>query len=81
MKMNFMNNKIYQSDIEQIADFPIRWSDFAGKTILLTGASGMIASVLIDVFMKRNARLESDELGVNLIAVSRNEEKAKKKVW
>ena len=79
MKMNFMNNKIYQSDIEQIADFPIRWSDFAGKTILLTGASGMIASVLIDVFMKRNARLESDELGVNLIAVSRNEEKAKKR--
>lgn len=78
-KMNYIHNKIYKSDIEKIADFQIEWSNFAGKTILLTGATGMIASVIIDILMYRNCYLDSDDQGVNIIAVSRNEEKAKER--
>lgn len=75
--MNYIHNKIYQSDIKQIADLSIDWSAFCGKTILLTGATGMIASVIIDILMYRNAKHASDEAGVHIIALSRNEEKAK----
>lgn len=72
-----INNEIYQSDIKQAADLPIGWSDFSGKTILITGATGMIASVIIDILMYRNSRLGENEQGVFIIAVSRNEEKAR----
>lgn len=77
--MNFINNKIYQSDIEQIADLSIEWSEFCGKTILITGATGMIASIIIDVLMYRNLKCSEYESGVTIIAVSRNEKKAKER--
>ncbi len=77
--MNYINNTIYISDIEYAAELPIAWSDFAGKTVLITGATGMIASVIIDILMCRNLRLDVNEQGVRIIAVSRNEAKAEKR--
>lgn len=77
--MNCINNTLYQSDIEHIANLPLAWSDFIGKTILITGATGMIASVIIDILMCRNARLTSEERGTFIIAVSRNGIKAKER--
>lgn len=77
--MNLINNKIYQSDIEQMAELPIEWSEFSGKTILITGATGMIASVIIDILMYHNIRHSSNEQGVFIIAVSRNGEKARER--
>ncbi len=74
--MNYMNNTIYESDIEYVAELPVAWSDFAGKTVLITGATGMIASVIIDILMYRNLRLDANGQGVNIIAVSRDEAKA-----
>ena len=72
-------NSIYQSDIKSAAELPINWSRFAGKTILFSGATGMIASVMIDILMYRNRNLAENELGVHIIAVSRNEEKARER--
>lgn len=77
--MNFLNNEIYKSDIKQVADLPIGWSDFSGKTILITGSTGMIASVIIDILMWRNLCPDMEENGVNIIAVSRNEAKARER--
>lgn len=77
--MNILTNPIYQSDIHSASVLPINWSLLSGKTILLTGATGMIASVMIDILMYRNQNLASNEQGVHIIAVSRNEEKARER--
>ena len=77
--MNIQNNPIYQLDIQSASALPINWSLLLGKTVLFTGATGMIASVMIDILMYRNQNLADNEQGVHIIAVSRNEEKAKKR--
>lgn len=77
--MNIVTNSIYQSDIYDASALPIDWSLFSGRTVLFTGATGMIASVMIDILMYRNQSLADGEQGVSIIAVSRNEEKAKKR--
>lgn len=77
--MNFITNPIYQSDIKNASALSINWSLLSGKTILFTGATGMIASVMIDILMYRNQNLAEHEQGVHIIAVSRKEEKARQR--
>ena len=74
--MNLQTNKIYQSDIVQAVRADLPWKQFEGKTFLITGATGMIASVIIDILMKRN---EEYSQNIHIYAVSRNEEKAKER--
>ena len=72
--MNITTNDIYQSDIQKASAQSIDWQQLSGKTILITGATGMIASVLIDIIMYRN---EHEQQNTKIIAVSRSEDKAK----
>lgn len=74
-----LSNPIYQSDIKLASELPINWNQLSGKTILFTGATGMIASVMIDILMYRNHNLVENEDGAHIIAVSRNEEKARER--
>lgn len=77
--MNIQENEIYQSDIIKAASSAIPWEQLGGKTILLTGATGMIASVMIDILMYRNQNLAEQRQEVSVIAVSRNEAKARER--
>ena len=70
-----INNSVYREDITYVADLKLPWEKFANKSILITGASGLIGSFLIDVLMKKN----SCGLNCTLYAVGRNIEKAKKR--
>lgn len=74
MAYSVLENKIYQSDITDAAMLPIDWEKLQNCRILLTGATGMIASVIVDIIMYRN-----DYCGqkTEIIAVSRDEERAK----
>ncbi len=72
--MNRLTNNIYQSDIREASAQSINWQQLSGKTVLITGATGMIASVLIDILMYRN---EYEQQNTNIISVSRSEDKAK----
>lgn len=72
--MNITTNNTYQSDIQKASAFSINWQQLFGKKILITGATGMIASVLIDIIMYRN---EYEQQNTKIIAVSRSEDKAK----
>lgn len=72
--MNIQMNQIYQSDIMQVLSCRIPWEKLNGRTLLITGATGMIASVIIDILMKRN--LEYDQ-HIKIYAVSRSTGKAK----
>ncbi|MBQ2406864.1 MAG: hypothetical protein II312_09405 [Lachnospiraceae bacterium] len=72
-------NEIYQSDIIKAASADIPWEQLGGKTVLLTGATGMIASVMIDILMYRNQSLAEHGQEVSVIAVSRNEAEARER--
>ena len=74
-----MNQPIYQSDIAQAASAELPWERLEGRTLLITGATGMIASAMIDILMYRNRAVAQDALKVHIIAISRNEEKAKRR--
>ncbi len=77
--MNLLTNNIYQSDIRQAAGIDFPWELLEGKRILLTGATGMIASVIIDILMSRNKNIPQSSQRTRIIAVSRNAEKAKQR--
>lgn len=72
-------NSIYLSDIEIASHLLLDWSQLSGKTIMLTGATGMIASVMIDILMYRNQNILDAKQRVKIIAVSRNQDKAKER--
>jgi nucleoside-diphosphate-sugar epimerase len=63
-------NKIIKEDIENILTEPLPWEKLSGKTVLVTGASSGFLAYAIYALL---------ELGnVDVIAVVRNKEKAKK---
>lgn len=66
---------MYQEEIICILAEPYKWEKFRNKTVLLTGASGAIGQVIVDVIMKLN---REHNYCCQMIAVSRNLEKAKR---
>jgi UDP-glucuronate decarboxylase len=71
--MSLLNNNLYLEDIEGVASFPFDWSKLKNTTILISGASGMIGSFLIDLIMYRN-KIFGDNCSI--FALGRNKEKA-----
>ena len=71
------NNEYIELLRESAAQFP-NWKNFEGKTIFISGATGMIGSFLIDSVMLRNEELEKSKR-TKIIAVSRNRETAEKR--
>ena len=80
--MSVFNHPLYQEDLRLIASFKaIPWEKFADSSILLSGATGMIGSLLVDAILFKN---EKDGLNCKVIALGRNEEKARKRfscIW
>ena len=71
--MRLLENKLYMEDIDRVAELPIEWEKLQGKSIMISGAIGMIGSTLIDVLMRKNA---VSSLGVTVIALGRSAAKA-----
>ena len=67
-----IENLIYQEDIKYVAGLTLPWEKLRNKRILITGASGLIGSFLIDVLMQKN----SCGLNCTVYAIGRNLEKA-----
>lgn len=76
--MKLYNNEIYQHDIESVANFE-ELNKLTGSKFLITGATGMIASVIIDILMYYNNTIIESSKGIHIIAVSRNEAKARER--
>ena len=72
--MKLLNNELYVEDLEYAAKVDLPWKKLSGKSILLSGATGMIGSFLIDVIMYKN---KYDNLNCHVYAVGRNEDKAR----
>ena len=68
-------DKYVQQDVERVAqDNSIPWNCFDGKSVLVTGATGLIGSLLIKALACRNRLFDSR---IAIKALVRNETKAK----
>lgn len=75
--MKLYNHPLYLKDLELIASFPvIPWEYLSKQTIVVSGATGMIGSLLVDAIMYKN---EFERLDCAVIALGRNEKKAYKR--
>ncbi len=74
--MNVLMNKIYQSDLTHAISSDIPWEQLNNKTLLITGATGMIASAIIDILMRRNRDYGQH---ITIYAISRSEDKARER--
>ena len=60
----------YVEDVKRVAALDLPWNKLRGKTILVTGGTGLIGSFLIDV-------LNAANLGCKVLLFGRSEDKAK----
>lgn len=69
---NILDNMVVVSDMNNIYDRNLNWDRFNNKTVLITGAYGMLASYicLFLVFLRRKG------INVKILAVGRNYDKA-----
>jgi len=49
-----MRPPILEQDVRAVLDRPLPWDRLSGKTVLLTGAGGMLPSAMVDVFLALN---------------------------
>lgn len=68
-----IDNSFYREDIKYVADLELPWEKLSNKSILITGASGLIGSFLIDVLMEKSLH----GLNCKVYALGRNLDKAK----
>jgi len=69
----FSNSELYIEDINTIASSNIEWGKLRGKSIIITGATGLIGTFLVDLLMHRNNAYND---GITIYAIGRNKEKA-----
>lgn len=69
-----MNNQILTEDIQQFAETFELWKQLQGKTFLVTGATGLIGSIMIKCLLELSRQ---KDLGIKVVAVVRDLEKAK----
>lgn len=76
--MELMDSTQYRGLLDRTAEAFPHWSFLEGKTLFLSGATGMLGSFLVDLVMRRN---ESVPAGAKcrLIAVGRNVAAAKRR--
>ena len=66
-------HELYREDIASIAALPLPWERLEGKSILISGASGLIGSCLIDVLRRKN----EEGLRCTVYALARDEKRAR----
>lgn len=74
--MSIYEHTLYQQDLAAVAGLHYDWNRLKDASFLITGATGMIGSFLIDVLMKKN---QEQQLNCTIFAVGRSEEKARKR--
>ena len=70
--MNLYDNELYNEDLAYITELDLPWEKLKERSILISGATGLVGSFLVDVIMSKNI----DGLNCTVYALSRNEQKA-----
>lgn len=66
----------YVEDLDLCCDQDLPWEKLAHKTVLISGATGMIGAFLVDVLMRK----ADQGLDCNVIALGRSKEKARERL-
>ena len=74
--MNLYENDLYMDDVSYVAALSLPWEKLRDKKIMLSGATGMIGSFLVDVVLEKN---RSYGLNCTVYALGRNIEKARER--
>ncbi len=75
MNTNLYANKLYLDDVNYVAEYNLPWDILQDKSIIITGATGLIGSFLVDVLMTKNTA----GLNCTVYAVSRDVQRATKR--
>ncbi len=73
IEASFFDNILYQEDLNYVCSLNLPWDKLNNKSVLITGATGMIGSFLIDVLVKKC----QNGLNCKIYAMGRNLEKIK----
>lgn len=65
----YIKHSLYESDIDRLTGLHIPWERLDGKVFLITGATGMLGTVLVDTLMRRNIR---DGFHMSIFGVGRS---------
>ena len=76
--MGFYSNKLYQDDLKEIAENIVNCEYLRNKSVLITGANGLIASYIVDALLWMNDHLD---FNINVYALVRTKEKAEKRFF
>ena len=66
----YINHKLYDADLTSVATEKMPWEKLSGKSLLLTGSTGLIGTMIVDVLMKKN---REGNLNLKIYASGRNE--------
>lgn len=72
----YIKNELYKKDIATAVEMTSESDKLYGKTFLITGASGLVASFIIDMLMYLNIEKNA---GVKIFALGRNESRMKQR--
>lgn len=72
--MRVFEHPLYREDIEYVSSLTLPWNHLQDKSVMITGASGQIGSMIIDVLMHKN---RTESLNCKIYALGRNKQKIK----
>lgn len=70
---NLLSDQLYIEDLAYVSGLTLPWELLKGRSIMISGATGMIGSFLIDVIMYKN---RTDSLNCHIYGLGRSMEKA-----
>lgn len=73
--MKLYINDLYNDDLEHTAGLALPWNKLQNKSFLISGATGLVGSFLVDVLMTKN----QEGLNCTIYALGRNEQRAKER--
>ena len=74
--MKIYQNKLYMEDVDRVASLDLPWELLQNKTMMISGATGLLGSFLVDVIMRRNM---GNDMNCSVIVLGRSEERAKER--
>ena len=70
--MNLYQNKLYMKDVYSVCNSDIPWDELNNKSVVISGATGLLGSFLTDVLLTKNA----SGLNCTVYVLGRNKEKS-----
>jgi len=70
--MSLYDNSLYMEDVKFVANLDLPWNKLKDKSVLLSGATGLIGSFLVDVLLEKNS---TDDLNCTVYALGRSKER------